>query len=304
MMTRDEEPAILAEGLTKRYRQLTALDAISLRVEQGELFALLGPNGAGKTTTVEILEGYSKPDGGEARVLGVDPVRSSGTLRPHVGVMLQEGGLYPGIRVEEAMKLFASYYQASEDPGSLIELLGLGRLARSYVRNLSGGEKQRLSFALSLIGKPDLLFLDEPTAGMDARGRADVWEIIKDLGRRGNTVFLTTHLLEEAERLADRVAIIDRGRIVATGKPGEIGSPPDKLEFRTDRAIDRATLSDSIGGAEVVELQPQRYAIKQPPSPELISRLTGWLASHNVLLIEIRSTGESLEETFLRVTSR
>jgi ABC-2 type transport system ATP-binding protein len=295
--------AVVAAGLTKRYRRLTAVDSVSFEILQGELFALLGPNGAGKTTTVEILEGYQKPDSGEATVLGLHPARQPKRLMSRIGVMLQEGGLYTGIRVGEAVKLFAGYYEASEDPKALIELLGLERVARSFVRTLSGGEKQRLSFALALVGKPELLFLDEPTAGMDPRGRAEVWEIIREIRDRGGTILLTTQLLGEAEQLADRVAIIHRGRIVATGKPGQMGAPPERLEFRTARPIDPQALSASLGGPEVIEAEPRRYAIEQAPSPGLVEQLAAWLLGQNVLLVEIRSTGESLEETFLRVTS-
>ena len=297
------EAVVVASGLTKRYRQLTAVDSVSLEIQRGEIFALLGPNGAGKTTTVEILEGYQKPDSGEAAVLGVNPFQQPKQLMSRIGVMLQESGLYPGIRVGEAVRLFAGYYKASEDPEALISLLGLERVARSFVRTLSGGEKQRLSFALALVGKPELFFLDEPTAGMDPRGRADVWEIIRAIRERGGTILLTTHMLEEVEQLADRVAIIHHGRIAATGKPGQMGAAPTRLEFRTARPIDHQALAASLGGLDSVELESQRYAIEQPPSPGLVEQLTAWLLGQNVLLVEIRSTGESLEETFLRVTS-
>src|SRR5690242_12264764 len=211
--------AIEVVGLEKRYGATVAVDGISVTVETGEVFGLLGPNGAGKTTTVETLEGYREPDAGTVRVLGLDPWRDGSRLRPRVGVMLQEGGLYPGVKPLEALRLFAAYYDDPDDPERLLDLVGLREAQETMVRRLSGGQTQRLSLALALIGRPQLVFLDEPTAGMDPRARATTWQLIRDLRTSGVTVVLTTHAMDEAEHLCDRLAIVDHGRIVASGSP-------------------------------------------------------------------------------------
>ncbi|MGH2811757.1 MAG: ABC transporter ATP-binding protein [Actinomycetota bacterium] len=295
-------PAIEVDGLTKTYGETLALDNLSLSVAQGEVFALLGPNGAGKTTAVEILEGYRRPDSGETLVLGRDPQRSRRELRSMTGVMLQEGGLYPGIRVGEALRLFTSYYRDAAEPAALIDRVGLSDRARASVRSLSTGERQRLSLALAIVGRPKVAFLDEPTAGMDPRGRSDTWDIVRDLRAEGATVLVTTHLLEEAERLADRIAIIDRGRLVAAGRPAELGRPANRMAFRTDRVIDTTALAGALGAA--VEQSPDgSYEVPGPPAPERIARLAAWLESNGVLLTHLDSAGESLEDLYLRLTA-
>ena len=185
--------AIEVAALEKRYGATSAVDGISFSIATGEVFGLLGPNGAGKTTTVEILEGYRRADAGEVRVLGVDPWRDGDELRPRIGVMLQEGGLYPGVRPLEALELFASYYDDADDPERLLRLVGLDDSRHTLVRRMSGGQQQRLSLALALVGKPKLVFLDEPTAGMDPHARATTWSMIRELRDRGTTVVLTTH---------------------------------------------------------------------------------------------------------------
>jgi ABC-2 type transport system ATP-binding protein len=217
-----QEKAIEAAGLRKSYGPRLVLDSVSFEVEAGSIFALLGPNGAGKTTIIEILEGYRKADGGSARVLGLDPVRNGEQLRPRIGLMLQEGGVYPGIKVAEAVKLFASFYSAPRDAGEILEIAGLSGDADQKVRRLSGGQKQRLNLALALVGDPDLLFLDEPTAGMDLEGRISTWEAITALASKGKTVMFTTHLIEEAQRFAEVVAILAGGKLVAMGNPQEL----------------------------------------------------------------------------------
>src|SRR3954471_3205803 len=214
--------AIEVAGLEKRYGDRRAVDGISLRIAPGEVFGLLGPNGAGKTTTVETLEGYRAPDGGSVRVLGLDPQADGPELRPRIGVMLQEGGLYPGVRPLEALRLFAAFYPNPDDPERLLDLVGLREASGTYVRRLSGGECQRLSLALALIGRPEVVFLDEPTAGMDPRARATTWDLIRELRDAGTTVVLTTHHMDEAEQLCDRVGIVHHGRLVAYGSPSEL----------------------------------------------------------------------------------
>ncbi len=221
--TVDPEPAIVVQGLTKRYDGRPAVDDLSFQVGRGELFALLGPNGAGKTTTVEILEGYRTPDDGRVRVLGLEPAREGAKLKPRMGLMLQDGGVYPAIRPLEALRLFASFYANPADPVELLGMVGLEDAARTRYRQLSGGQKQRLSLALALIGRPELVFLDEPTASMDPQARRATWEIVRRLQAEAVTVLLTTHFMEEAERLADRVAILHRGRLVALDSPAALG---------------------------------------------------------------------------------
>ena len=215
-------PAIEVAGLEKRYGDVRAVDGLALTVDAGEVFGFLGPNGAGKTTTVETLEGYRRPDRGRVRVLGLDPIRDGRQLRPQIGVMLQDGGLYPGVRPLEALQLFAAYYDHPADPEALLERVGLSGARRTLVRRLSGGQQQRLSLALALVGHPSLVFLDEPTAGMDPRARATTWELVRSLSGDGVTVLLTTHAMDEAEQLCHRVAIINAGRLVACGTPAEL----------------------------------------------------------------------------------
>jgi ABC-2 type transport system ATP-binding protein len=297
-------PAVEANGLVKRYGAVPAVEGVSFSVDEGEVFALLGPNGAGKTTTVEILEGYRRADAGSVRVLGLDPARDAQRLRPRIGVMLQEGGVYPGIRSLEALRLFAAYYDDREDPERLLADAGLREAARTPYRRLSGGQKQRLALALALVGKPEVAFLDEPTSGMDPRARAATWELIRALKARRVTVFVTTHYLEEAERLADRVAIIDRGRLVALGTPAELtraGPPRSEMRFGASGGIDVAALSAALG-VGVREERPGEYAVGAPGTPELVARLTAWLADCGITIADLRVGRATLEDVFLKLT--
>ena len=232
--------AIQVAGLEKHYGGTHAVDGLSFDVERGEVFGLLGPNGAGKTTTVEILEGYRTPDAGTVRVLGLDPIRQGRELKPRIGVMLQEGGLYPGLRPLELLRLFAAYYDDPEDPEAMLEVVGLRDTAATPVRRLSGGQAQRLSLACALVGKPQVLFLDEPTAGMDPHARATTWQLVRDLRDRGVTVLLTTHAMDEAEHLCDRVAIIAGGKLAALGTPAELTryAAADEIWFAAAAGID------------------------------------------------------------------
>ncbi len=210
-------------GLRKSYGETEAVRGVDFEIGAGEVFALLGPNGAGKTTTVEILEGFRERDAGEVRVLGVDPQRAGGDFRERIGVVLQNAEpVYPVLTVAEVVRLFAGYYRRSRDAAEVIELVGLGDKRRERVRALSGGQRRRLDLALALVGDPEVLFLDEPTTGFDPAARRVAWETIRRLGSLGKTILLTTHYLEEAERLADRVAVINAGRIVAAGTPAEL----------------------------------------------------------------------------------
>jgi ABC-2 type transport system ATP-binding protein len=298
---------VAVEGLKKAYGANLAVDGLSFTVDRGEVFGLLGPNGAGKTTTVETLEGYRKPDAGTARVLGLDPIRDHAALTPRIGVMLQEGGLYPGIRPLEALRLFAAYYADHEDPEVLLDLVGLRPVAGTLVRRLSGGQKQRLSLALALVGQPEVVFLDEPTAGMDPHARLTTWEVVVGLKERGATVILTTHAMDEAERLCDRVAIIDGGHLVALGTPGDLtrSAGGGETRFTAAPGLDTASLAVALllASAAVVESKPGEYVVHAAPSPELVAALTAWLRDHGVALGDLRAGRRTLEEVFLQVTT-
>jgi ABC-2 type transport system ATP-binding protein len=290
-------------GLTKRYGRLTAVDGLDLEVRAGETMALLGPNGAGKTTTVECCEGYLRPDAGEVRVLGLDPRRDARRLRPRVGSMLQEGGVYPMTYPLEVLRLFAAFYADPLDPDALLDRVGLRDALRTRFRDLSGGQKQRLSLALALVGRPEVVFLDEPTAGLDPAARRGTWQHIEELKADGVTVVLTTHLLDEAEHLADRVAIVDHGRLVASGTPDELThGEHGALEFSARPGLAVAELATAIGAA-VEEVRLGRYLVHAPNDPGLVARLAAWLDEQDVRLGELRAGKRTLEDVFLRLTS-
>ena len=298
-------PAIEVAGLEKRYADVRAVDGLSLTVETGEVFGLLGPNGAGKTTTVEILEGYRRPDRGDVRVLGLDPIRDGRHLRPQIGVMLQDAGLYPGLRPLELLRLFAAYYDHPADPAALLERVGLSGDRRTTVRRLSGGQQQRLS--LALVGTPSLLFLDEPTAGMDPRARATTWDLVRTLSHDGVTVLLTTHAMDEAEQLCDRVGIIDGGRLAACGTPASLtlDAAVDETRFSAAPGLDCAALAAAVGLSVelVVEERPGVYLLRADPTPTLVADLACWLRDQDVRLGELRTGRRTLEEVFLQLTS-
>jgi len=298
--------AIEVIELEKHYGTTRAVDGLSLRVAPGEVFGILGPNGAGKTTTVEILEGYRRPDRGTVRVLGLDPIADGQRLRPQVGVMLQEGGLSPGIRPLEALRLFQSFYDDADDPERLLVALGLDDARQTLVRRLSGGQRQRLSLALALIGRPRVLFLDEPTAGMDPHARATTWELVRGLRNDGVTVVLTTHGMDEAEHLCDRLAIIDHGRLVALGTPSELtsGAAGDETRFWCAPGIAVVELGAALGVAPdaVTETRAGEYVIAAEATPELVADLAVWLRDAGIRLGELQAGRRSLEEVFLRLT--
>ena len=298
--------AIEVAALEKRYGPTPAVDGITFSIAAGEVFGLLGPNGAGKTTTVEILEGYRRADAGEVRVLGVDPWRDGDTLRPRIGVMLQEGGLYPGVKPLEALQLFASYYDDPDDPERLLQLVGLDDSRQTLVRRMSGGQQQRLSLALALVGKPSLVFLDEPTAGMDPHARATTWAMIRELRDRGVTVVLTTHAMNEAEQLCDRVGIIDHGRLVACDSPNELTTraAADETTFSTitGLAVDALAVRLGLAVGTVRELRPGDYLVETAATPEMVAAVTAWLCEQGALVSELRAGRRSLEDVFLRLT--
>jgi ABC-2 type transport system ATP-binding protein len=298
--------AIEVDGLAKRYGPILAVDDLSLSVEAGEVFGLLGPNGAGKTTTVEVLEGYRRPDSGSVRVLGLDPIADGPALRPRIGVMLQEGGLAPGMRVHEMLSLFAAFYEDADDPARLLDVVGLVPQRDTAVRRLSGGQRQRLSLALALVGRPDCVFLDEPTAGMDPHARADTWDLVRGLRTDGVTVLLTTHAMDEAEELCDRVAIIDHGRLVACGSPSELtrSAAADETWFTTANRLSPAEIAAALGlePSQVTEPHPREYVVGAAATPALVAELAAWLRDHDVSIGELRGGRRSLEEVFLRLT--
>jgi len=299
-------PAIEVAELEKRYGDVRAVDGLSFSIGAGEVFGLLGPNGAGKTTTVEILEGYRRPDHGQVRVLGLDPIRDGRALRPRIGVMLQEGGLYPGVRPLELLRLFAAYYAHPADPDVLLERVGLTDAQGTLVRRLSGGQQQRLSLALALIGRPSLVFLDEPTAGMDPHARATTWELIRSLRDDGVTVVLTTHAMDEAEQLCDRVGIIDGGRLVICGSPAELtlNAAGDEMRFSAPPGLDRSSLATALGvdAHLLVEERPGEYVLAAEATPTVIAELAIWLRDRDLRLAELRAGRRTLEEVFLLLT--
>ncbi len=299
-----DPPAVEVTELVVRYGRLTAVDQISFTARAGAITAVLGPNGAGKTTTVETLEGYRRPTAGSVRVLGLDPVVDHRTLVGRIGVMLQQGGVAPGIRPEEVLRLFASYYEAPADPEELLARVGLVDRRRSAWRRLSGGEQQRLSLALALIGRPDVVFLDEPTSGIDPAGRQVVRDVMGELRDRGVCVLVTTHDLDEAERMADHVVIIDHGRLLAEGSPSTLTTSGrgGEIRFGAPPGLDVVGLSTRLA-AEVTEVAPGDYLVATEATPGAVAALTAWLAERQLPLADLRAGRHSLEDVFLRLTS-
>jgi ABC-2 type transport system ATP-binding protein len=275
--------AIEVSGLKKSYGAREVLHGVGFRVEAGEVFALLGPNGAGKTTTVEILEGYRDRDEGSVQVLGTDPARAGSDFRARIGIVLQSSAVYPLLSVREILELFAGYYERARDVGEVIELVGLGEKREARVRTLSGGQLRRLDLALALVGDPELIFLDEPTTGFDPAARRQAWETIRDLRALGKSILLTTHYMEEAQTLADRLAILRDGRIVATGSPRELLSGATGVEIRYRR-----------DGEELV------VATDEPT--RVLHELTGQALAEGFELEGIEVRRRSLEDLYLELT--
>ena len=301
---RKGEEAIVVDNFTKSYGSVRVVDRLSLTVRHGEVFALLGPNGAGKTTTIETLEGYRKPDAGSVRVLGLDPIREAQTLKARIGVMLQQDGLYPGLTAREVLRLFADYYQRPQNVDALLQRVGLDAASKTRCRRLSGGQKRRLALAVALVGNPSLVFLDEPTAGMDPQARLATWEIIRDLKRAGTTVLLTTHLMDEAERLADHVAIIDHGQLVALDTPGGLTGTQDAtlVRFVAPAGLDMAQLTALPSASKAEEIRPGSYLLETADAPALVAELSAWLRDQKITLTELRVGHGSLEDLFLKLT--
>lgn len=300
--------ALEVDNVVKEYGEKRAVDGLTFTARRGELLALLGPNGAGKTTTIEMCEGFTTPTSGSIRVLGIDPVTQPQKVRDRIGIMLQGGGSYASLKVREILQLAARYNTNPHDPDWLIELLGLEGVAKTTYRRLSGGQQQRLSLALAMIGRPELIFLDEPTAGMDAQSRLAVWDIIQAMKRDGTTVLLTTHLMDEAETLADDVAIIDHGKLVVQGSPAELTSHGEYpvVAVRTDRELDVHLLNDELRALDITAeaVSPQRYRILGAGSPAVIEALARSAAQQNVLIRDLSVSHRDLEDVFLDITGR
>jgi ABC-2 type transport system ATP-binding protein len=295
---------VLVDGLVKSYGRQRALDGLSFTVPRGSITAVLGPNGAGKTTTIEICEGYRSPDTGLVQVLGHDPRSHRRHLAPRVGVMLQDGGLYASMRALPMLRHLASFYAEPLDVGDLAERLGLDSVRPTY-RRMSGGEKQRLALAAAVVGRPELVFLDEPSAGMDPQTRLAAWDLVEQLRTDGVSVVLTTHLMDEAERLADQIVIVDHGRVVVTGSPAELTGSSDVLTFTTTAGLDLAALRAGLPpGSMAAEGPPGSYRVEGVVGPEILSAVSSWCAEHGVLPRELSTGHRSLEDVFLDLTGR
>jgi ABC-2 type transport system ATP-binding protein len=274
--------AVLVEDLHKSYREHEALRGISFEIRGGEVFSLLGPNGAGKTTTIEILEGYRRRDSGSVEVLGVDPAHPTREWRARIGVVLQSSAMYENLTVRESLALFGGYYERPRPVDEVVDVVGLGEKAHTSVRKLSGGQRRRLDFGLALVGDPELIFLDEPTTGFDPQARRAAWETIRSLRELGKTILLTTHYLDEAEQLADRVAVLRDGSIVATGTPADLTSTPaTEIRYREN-------------GREVV--------LRTEEPTRVLAELTARAVERGEELLDLEVRRPSLEEVYLELT--
>jgi ABC-2 type transport system ATP-binding protein len=305
---REHGPAVEVSGLVKRYGSNTAVNGLGFTMAPGTVLALLGPNGAGKTSTVEICEGFRTADAGTVRVLGLDPATDGDRLRERVGVMPQGGGAYPGVRADEMLRLVASCAANPLDTDWLLRILGLDSARRTPYKRLSGGQQQRLSLACALVGRPELVFMDEPTAGMDPQARRLVWDLVAALRADRVSVLLTTHLMEEAEALADQVVIIDNGRVVAEGSPSELtanDADDRQLRFQARSGLDLTLLSTALPeGCVPSETVPGDYLVTGAITPQVVSCVTTWCAQQGVLADGLHVASRSLEDVFLELTGR
>jgi len=299
------ERTILVEGLRKQYGDVVAVDEVSFEVQEGEIFGMVGPNGAGKTTTIECIEGLRRPDRGTVRVLGLDPQQDGYELRARIGVQLQEAALPDRLKVWEAMDLFASFYPHSVDWRPLLDRLGLADKHNAPYAQLSGGQKQRLFIALALVNDPDLVFLDELTTGLDPQARRAMWDLVRGVREQGKTVFLTTHYMEEAERLCDRVAIIDRGQIVALDTPENLVrslEAESRVVFSTDGRFDEAALL-AVPGVTRVETTGDRVVV-YGKGDRLVGGVVNALEASSTRFRDLRTEQPTLEDVFLALTGR
>lgn len=296
----DSPPVIEVSGLRRRYGPpdsgYEAVRGIDLRVERGELFALLGTNGAGKTSTLELLEGLEKPTAGRIRVLGHDPYTERAKVRPRTGTMLQDGGFPSELTVLETANMWAGMTSGARPVAETLGLVGLGDRQHVRVKQLSGGERRRLDLGLAILGRPEILFLDEPTTGMDAEGRRATWRLVRELQAEGTTVLLTTHYLEEAEQLADRLAIMHAGSIVASGTPAEVtAGQPSRIRFVLPEGLPAARLPLSLP----IAVEGRRAEVRTNRLQETLFELLGWASEEGVELIGLDARSATLEEAFL-----
>jgi ABC-2 type transport system ATP-binding protein len=294
------------ENLVKRYGDVQAVRGVSFSVEEGEVFGLLGPNGAGKTTTVEILEGLRDPDGGFVSVCGLNPQREAEALKHEIGAALQATSLPDKIRVIEALRLFAGFYKRHRNPEELLKRFGLDEKRNSFYNQLSGGQKQRLALALALVNDPQVCFLDEPTAGLDPQVRREIYDVIEELRHDKKTVLLTTHYIEEAERLCDRVAIVDHGVVIAIGTPRELkdrSSGTTRIEVRLSKAESSGTLNALEGVVDAREVDGGYVMHSQRP-PQTIVSLVKHLEAQGNELVSLEIATPSLEDAFIELTGR
>lgn len=303
-------PAVEIDGLVMRYGEKVAVDGLSFTVERGTITSVLGPNGAGKTTTLEVCEGFRRPQSGSVRVLGLDPTRQRRELLPRIGVMLQSGGAWSGVRAVEMLRHIASLHADPLPIDLLVDRLGLDQCGRTPYRRLSGGQQQRLGLAMAIVGRPELVFVDEPTAGMDPAVRRTTWALLEELKADGVTIVLTTHHMDEAERLSDLVHVIDHGRLVASGTPFELTRARDQATIRLvvtepfpQGAPDklRVALGDST---EVTEINEQSLLITGPADGSTLAKVSAWCEEHDVLPESLTLGQRTLEDVFLQVTGR
>jgi ABC-2 type transport system ATP-binding protein len=294
--------AVEVRGLTVRYGELVAVRDASFTAEAGSITAVLGPNGAGKTSTIEVCEGYRRAAGGTVTVLGMDPATSQPALSERMGIMLQEGGVYPSARVADTIRHYTHLYGRGADWQQLMTTVGLADRATATWRRLSGGEKQRLSLALALAARPEVAFLDEPTSGVDVHGRDTIRAVVRDLAAGGCAVVLATHELDEAERLADRVVIFDQGEVIADGSLDDLRRGHDEIRFRSAADIDVTALGAAMG-MPVRALGGGEYLIAAATDPQVVARLTGWLAEHGHPMTDLRAGAQRLEDVFRRLTA-
>ena len=299
--------AVEVVDLVMQYGATTAVDGLSLTVETGTITAILGPNGAGKTTTIETCEGFRTPHAGSVRVLGLDPVAEGHLLRPRVGVMLQSGGAWSGARSYEMLRHIASLHAHPLDVDLLIDRLGMGSYGKTPYRRLSGGQQQRLSLAMAIVGRPELLFLDEPTAGLDPAARRSTWDLLTELRDSGVTTVLTTHFMDEAEALSDQIHIVDSGQVIASGSPAQLSASGAKntVRFTAREGLDLESLMLALPhDTKVDEINPGSYVIAGEVDPGLLATLAAWCANQGVLTESLLVERQTLEDRFLELTGK
>ncbi len=295
------------KDLTKRYGDLVAVNKISFSIEKGEIFGLLGPNGAGKTTTVEMIEGLRKPDSGQIKICGIDALAEPEKIKGLIGAQLQSTTIYDQVSIKEVVDLFGSYYDNSVPTQELLELVSLTEKKNAYYRTLSGGQKQRVAMALALVNDPAVLFLDEPTTGLDPQARRNVWGIITDLRDRGKTIILTTHYMEEAEKLCKRVGIIDQGNIIALDKPAAliaVTGLDSTIEFSSDDIRAEDVFKDIFDSGTSFERDDNRYIISSKDSSGVLKKLTQAADGNNIEIENISVRKATLEDVFLKLTGK